>query len=74
MKSNMKELNTLLLRHVPIVVSKKVEICETIELTAREIEDWLAHCTDKEALLYLSRRAKVLANQLDDDDDFRSRA
>lgn len=70
----MKDFDKRLLWHIPIV--KKVEMCETIELTAMDIEDWLAHCTDPEILRYLARRAKVIANQLEDDDydDFRSQA
>lgn len=70
----MKDFDKRLLWHIPIV--KKVEMCETIELTATDIEDWMAHCTDPEILRYLARRAKVIANQLEDDDydDFRSRA
>lgn len=70
----MKDFDKRLLWHIPIV--KKVEMCETIELTAADIEDWMAHCTDPEILRYLARRAKVIANQLEDDDydDFRSRA
>ena len=74
MKSNIKELDRRLLSHVPIVIEKQVKTCETIELTARDIEDWLAHCADKDVLLFLARRAKALASQLDDTDDFRSRA
>ena len=74
MKSNIEELGRRLLHHVPIVIEKQVKTCETIELTARDIEDWLAHCTDKDVLLFLARRAKALASQLDDTDDFRSRA
>ena len=70
----MKDFDTRLLRHVPII--KEFTVFETIELTAVDIEDWLAHCTDPEILRYLARRAKVIANQLEDDDydDFRSRA
>ena len=74
MKSNNEELGRRLLHHVPIVIEKQVKTCETIELTARDIEDWLAHCVDKDVLLFLARRAKALASQLDDTDDFRSRA
>ena len=74
MKSNIEELGRRLLYHVPIVIEKQVKTCETIELTARDIEDWLAHCVDKDVLLFLARRAKALASQLDDTDDFRSRA
>ena len=70
----MKDFDTRLLRHVPII--KEFTVFETIELTAADIEDWLAHCTDPEILRHLARRAKVIANQLEDDeyDDFRSRA
>lgn len=70
----MKDFDKRLLWHIPIV--KKVEMCETIELTAADIEDWLYHCADPEVLRYLARRAKTIANQLEgnDNDDFRSRA
>ena len=74
MKSNIEELGRRLLSHVPIVIEKQVKTCETIELTARDIEDWLAHCVDKDVLLFLARRARALAALLDDTDDFRSRA
>ena len=74
MKSDIEKLDRRLLSHVPIVIEKQVKTCETIELTARDIEDWLAHCSDKDVLLFLARRAKALASQLDDTDDFRSRA
>ena len=74
MKSSVKELDRRLLHHVPIVIEKQVKTCETIELTARDVEDWLAHCADKDVLLFLALRAKALASQLDDTDDFRSRA
>lgn len=74
MKSNIEELGRRLLYHVPIVIEKQVKTCEIIELTARDIEDWLAHCIDKDVLLFLARKAKVFASQLDDTDDFRSRA
>ena len=73
-KSNIKELDRSLLHHIPVVIEKQIKTCETIELTARDIEDWLAHCADKEVLLFLARRAKAIASQLDDTDDFRSRA
>lgn len=70
----MKDFDSRLLWHLPIV--KECQILETIELNARDIEDWLCHCTDPETLRYLARRAKAIANQLeeDDNDDFRSRA
>jgi len=70
----MKNFDKRLLRHVPII--KEFTVFETIELTAADIEDWLAHCTDPEILRHLARRAKVIANQLEEDDydDFRSRA
>lgn len=70
----MKDFDKRLLHHVPII--KEFTVFETIELTAADIEDWLAHCTDPEILRYLARRAKTIANQLeeDDHDDFRSRA
>lgn len=70
----MKDFDKRLLLHLPIVIESKTT--ETIELNARDIEDWLAHCTDPEILRYLARRAKTIANQLeeDDHDDFRSRA
>lgn len=70
----MKDFDKRLLRHVPII--KEFTVFETIELTAADIEDWLDHCTDPEVLRHLARRAKVFANQLeeDDTDDFRSRA
>lgn len=70
----MKDFDKRLLRHVPII--KEFTVFETIELTAADIEDWLAHCADPEILRHLARRAKVIANKLEDDDydDFRSRA
>lgn len=70
----MKDFDTRLLRHVPII--KEFTVFETIELTATDIEDWLNHCIDPEVLRYLARRARTIANQLeeDDTDDFRSRA
>lgn len=70
----MKDFDKRLLHHVSII--KEFTVFETIELTAADIEDWLAHCTDPEILRYLARRAKTIANQLeeDDHDDFRSRA
>lgn len=70
----MKDFDTRLLRHVPII--KEFTVFETIELTATDIEDWLNHCVDPEVLRYLARRARTIANQLeeDDTDDFRSRA
>lgn len=70
----MKDFDKRLLWHLPIV--KECQTLETIELNARDIEDWLNHCVDPEVLRYLARRAKTIANQLeeDDHDDFRSRA
>ena len=69
----MKDFDKRLLWHLPIVIESKTT--ETIELNARDIEDWMTHCTDPEILRHLARRAKVIANQLEDDDydDFRSR-
>lgn len=70
----MKDFDKRLLWHLPIVIESKTT--ETIELNARDIEDWMAYCTDPEVLRYLARRARTIANQLeeDDTDDFRSRA
>jgi hypothetical protein len=68
----MKDFDKRLLWHIPIV--KECKTCETIELTSADIEDWLNHCVDPEVLRYIARRAKTIANQLeeDDNDDFRS--
>lgn len=73
-EKEMKNFDKRLLRHVPII--KEFTVFETIELTATDIEDWLNHCVDPEVLRYLARRARTIANQLeeDDTDDFRSRA
>ena len=70
----MKDFDKRLLWHLPIVIESKTT--ETIELNARDIEEWLNNCTDPEVLRHLAYRAKVFANQLEDDDydDFRSRA
>lgn len=70
----MKDFDKRLLWHLPIVIESKTT--ETIELNARDIEEWLNHCADPEVLRYLARRARTIANQLeeDDTDDFRSRA
>lgn len=70
----MKDFDKRLLHHVPII--KEFTVFETIELTAADIEEWLNHCPDPDILRYLARRAKTIANQLeeDDHDDFRSRA
>ena len=73
-EKEMKDFDKRLLWHLPIVIESKTT--ETIELNARDIEDWLNHCVDPEVLRYLARRARTIANQLeeDDTDDFRSRA
>ena len=61
-----------------ITIHKKViqEVWEEVTLTYRDIEDWIDHCEDEEALKYLGRIALRRASSLNepDDDDFRSRA
>lgn len=73
-EKEMKDFDKRLLRHIPII--KEFTVFETIELTAADIEEWLYHCPDPDILRHLARRAKTIANQLeeDDTDDFRSRA
>lgn len=47
-----------------------------IDLSEKDIHNWLVQCKDPEALRRLARAARSYANALEhpDDDDFRSRA